>query len=60
MGRMTTEEMNEYLNGEPTIKGIIEEMKKWWSDEGTDKEIQICFDKILELAERKEECCICA
>lgn len=52
---MTSEEMNEYLNGEPTIKGIIEEMKTWWSDEGTDKEIQICFDKILELAERKEE-----
>lgn len=52
---MTAEEMHEYLNSEPTIKGIVEEMKTWWSNEGTDKEIQICFDKILELAERKSE-----
>lgn len=52
---MTDKEIVEYLNGEPTIEGIVAEMKTWWSNEGTDEILQMCFDKILELAERKEE-----
>lgn len=52
---MTDNEMMDYLNGNPTIEGIVTEMKTWWSNEGTDDILQMCFDKILELAEREEE-----
>lgn len=52
---MTQGEVIDYLNGNPTIEGIVSEMKTWWTNEGTDKILQMCFDKILELVERKEE-----
>lgn len=47
--RMTDREYKEYLNNKPTIKGIVEEMKTWWSNEGSDEIIQRSFEKILEL-----------
>jgi len=52
---MTDKEIVDYLNGNPTIEGIVSEMKTWWSNDGTDKILQMCFDKILELAEMKCE-----
>lgn len=50
---MTDKEIVDYLNGNPTIEGIVTEMKTWWTNEETI--LQMCFDKILELAEGKEE-----
>ena len=47
---MTDEEIREYLNGTPTISGIVAEMKTWWTNEGTDTILQECFDKIVELS----------
>lgn len=48
---MTDKEIRDYLNNNPTIRGIVEEMKTWWSDE--DIIIQECFDKILELVDKE-------
>ena len=31
---MTDEEIRKYINGQPTIEGIVKEMKTWWSNEG--------------------------
>lgn len=50
---MTDKEIREYLNNNPTIRGIVEEMKTWWSNEGSDTIIQECFDKILELTNKE-------
>jgi hypothetical protein len=41
---MTDKEIRNYLNNNPTIRGIVEEMKTWWSNEGSDTIIQECFD----------------
>lgn len=50
---MTDKEIRNYLNNNPTIRGIVEEMKTWWSNEGSDTIIQECFDKILELTDKE-------
>ena len=50
---MTDKEIRDYLNNIPTIRGIVEEMKTWWSNEGSDTIIQECFDKILELTDKE-------
>lgn len=50
---MTDEEIREYLNGKPTIPGIVAEMKTWWTNEGSDTVLQECFDKIIELDAEK-------
>ena len=46
---MTDKEFYEYLEGNPTITGIVSHMKTWWSNEGTDKELQDLFDLIIKL-----------
>ena len=50
---MTDKEYEKYLNGEPTIRGIITEMKSWWSDDECDKVVQNSLDKILELLDKQ-------
>ena len=53
---MSDEELRNYLAGNPTIKGIVTEMKTWWSNEGSDKILQECFDAILRIdGERKDD-----
>ena len=46
---MTDKEFYEYIKGNPTITGIVTHMKTWWSNDGTDKELQDLFDLIIEL-----------
>ena len=55
---MTDKEFDEYIKGNPTITGIVTHMKKWWSNEGTDKELQDLFDLIIKLdnSERWNPC----
>lgn len=50
---MTDKEYEEYLNGDPTIIGIVTEMKSWWSDDECDKVVQNSLDKILELLDKQ-------
>lgn len=52
---MTANQFEEYLLENPTIEGIVEEMKTWWSDEGGDLLIQMALDKILEISKKQEE-----
>lgn len=52
---MTDEEIRKYMNDQPTIEGIVKEMKTWWSDEGSDTILQECFDKIIELSRKKNK-----
>lgn len=51
---MTDKEFEEYLSANPTVKGIITEMKSWWSNSGSDEIIQKAFDKILEITGETE------
>ena len=52
--KMTDKEFEEYLSAKPTVKGIITEMKSWWSNSGSDEIIQKAFDKILEITGETE------
>lgn len=51
---MTDKEFEEYLSAKPTIKGIVTEMKSWWSNSGSDEIIQMALDKILEVTGETE------
>lgn len=52
---MTDEEIRKYMNGQPTIEGIVDEMKTWWTNEGSDTILQECFDKIIELSQKESK-----
>lgn len=52
---MTDKEIRKYINGQPTIEGIVKEMKTWWSNEGNDTIVQDCFDTIIELSKKENK-----
>lgn len=51
---MTNEEFYRYLDGTPTIEGIVAEMKTWWSYDEYDMPVQNGLNKILEIAKAQE------